>query len=136
MERPLQLPTEIFWMEIFLCHLLWYNLKVIYKKKSNFNSKISKMVNFGQFRSILVNSRQFLSFWVSLAHSQIWPYVISYLLTCEVDFFEVLEIMTQMWHYMIFLSHKPTKVTSGFILNNLKKSYWGRHHSEKFKNKY
>ena len=29
-------------------------------------------------------------------------YFISYLLTCEVDLFEVLEIMTQMWRYIIF----------------------------------
>ena len=35
-------------------------------------------------------------------HSQIWPYFISYLLTCEVDLFEVLDIMAQMWHYIIF----------------------------------
>ena len=33
-------------------------------------------------------------------HSQIWHYFISYLLTCEVDLFEVLEIMAQMWHYI------------------------------------
>ena len=48
-----------------------------------------------------------------------------YLLTCEVDFFEVLEIMTQMWHYIIFFSHKPAKVTSDFILNYLKKVIGG-----------
>ena len=28
----------------------------------------------------------------------------TYLLTCEVDLFEVLEIMAQMWHYIIFLA--------------------------------
>ena len=46
-------------------------------------------------------------------------------LTCEVDLFEVLEIMAQKWHYIIFLSHKPTKVTSDFNLNNLKKVIGG-----------
>ena len=42
-----------------------------------------------------------------------------------VDLFEVLEIMAQMWHYIILLSHKPTKVTSDFILNYLKKVIGG-----------
>ena len=37
-------------------------------------------------------------------HSQIWHYFISYLLTCEVDLFEVLDIMAQMLHYIIFLA--------------------------------
>jgi hypothetical protein len=62
---------------------------------------------------------------IHITHSQIWPYFISYLLTCEVDLFEVLEIMAQMWHYIISLSHKPTKVTSDFILNYLKKVIGG-----------
>ena len=44
---------------------------------------------------------------------------------CEVDLFEVLEIMAQMWRYIIFLSHKPTNVTSDFILNYLKKVIGG-----------
>ena len=42
-----------------------------------------------------------------------------------VDLFEVLEIMAQMWHYIIFSSHKPTKVISDFILNYLKKVVGG-----------
>ena len=67
------------------------------------------------------------------SHSQIWPYFISYLLTCKVDIFEVLEIMAHMWHYITFLSHKPTKVTSDFIVNYLKKNCRG---SEKIENKY
>ena len=66
-------------------------------------------------------------------HSRIWPYFISYLLTCEVDLFEVIEIMAEMWHYINSFSHKPTKVTSDFILNYLKKVIGD---SEKFKNKY
>ena len=33
--------------------------------------------------------------------------------------------MAQMWQYIIFLSHKPTKVTSDFILNHLKKVIGG-----------
>jgi hypothetical protein len=45
----------------------------------------------------------------------------SYLLSCEVDLFEVLEIMAQMWHYIILFSHKQAKVTSDFIFNYLKK---------------
>ena len=43
-------------------------------------------------------------------------YFFSYLLTCEVDLIEILEIMAQMWQYVIFLSLKPAKVTSDFIL--------------------
>ena len=30
-----------------------------------------------------------------------------------------------MWYYIIFLSHKPTKVTSDFIVNYLKKVIGG-----------
>ena len=40
----------------------------------------------------------------------------AYLHTWEVDLIEILEIMAQMWQYVIFLSLKPTKVTSDFIL--------------------
>ena len=40
-------------------------------------------------------------------------YFFSYLLTLLI---EILEIMAQMWQYVIFLSLKPTKVTSDFIL--------------------
>ena len=32
-------------------------------------------------------------------------YFFSYLLTCEVDLIEVLEIMAQIWQYIILLSH-------------------------------
>ena len=50
------------------------------------------------------------------SHSQMEHYFFSYLLTWEVDLSESLEIMAQMWQYVIFLSLKPTKVTSDFIL--------------------
>ena len=43
---------------------------------------------------------------------------------------EVLEIMAQMLEYTTFLSLKSIKVSSDFILNYLKKSCRGRHHSE------
>ena len=49
------------------------------------------------------------------SHSQMEQYFFSYLLTWEVDLIEILEIMAQMWQYVIFLSLQPTKVTSGFI---------------------
>ena len=49
------------------------------------------------------------------AQSQMEHYFFSYLLTWEVDFIEILEIMAQMWQCFIFLSLKPTKVTSDFI---------------------
>ena len=49
------------------------------------------------------------------AHSRMWHYFFSYLLTWEVDLIEILEIMAQMWQYVIFLSLQPTKVTSDFI---------------------
>ena len=57
-------------------------------------------------------------------------YSFSYLLTCEVYLIEVLEIMAQIWQYIIFSSLKPIKVSSDFILNVLVKSCRGRHHSE------
>ena len=50
-------------------------------------------------------------------HSRMGHYFFSYLLTWEVDLIEILEIMPQIWQYVIFLSLKPTKVTSDFILN-------------------
>ena len=50
------------------------------------------------------------------AHSQMEHYFFSYLPTWKVDLIEILEIMAQMWQYVIFLSLKPTKVTSDFIL--------------------
>ena len=52
---------------------------------------------------------------VQSSHSQMEQYFFSYLLTWEVDLIEILEIMAQMWQYVIFLSLKPTKVTSDFI---------------------
>ena len=52
----------------------------------------------------------------SITHSRIEHYFFSYLLTWEVDLIEILEIMAQMWQYMIFLSLEPPKVTSDFIL--------------------
>ena len=60
-----------------------------------------------------------------LSHSQMEHYFFSYLLTWEVDLIEILEIMAQMWQYVIFLSLKPTKVTSDFILYLLKKIVGG-----------
>ena len=54
---------------------------------------------------------------VQFTHSQMEHYFFSYLLTWEVDLIEILEIMHQMWQYVIFLSLKPTKVTSDSILN-------------------
>ena len=64
--------------------------------------------------------------WKAMTHSRIGHYFFSYLLTCEVNLFEVLNIMAQMWQYsIIFVSHKATKVTSGFILNYLKKIIGG-----------
>ena len=55
-----------------------------------------------------------------LSHSQMEHYFFSYLLTWEVDLIEILEIMAQMWQYVIFLSLQPTKVTSDYILNYLR----------------
>ena len=52
-----------------------------------------------------------------ISHSRMGHNFFSYLLTWEVDLIENLEIMPQMWQYVIFLSLKPTKVTSDFILN-------------------
>ena len=43
--------------------------------------------------------------------------------------------MAQMQQYIIFLSLKPIKVSSDFILIYLKKSFKGRHHSEISKTK-
>ena len=50
------------------------------------------------------------------SHSQMEHYFFSHLLTWEVDLIEIIDIMAKTWHYVIFLSLKPTKVTSDFIL--------------------
>ena len=52
-----------------------------------------------------------------ISHSLMKHYFFSYLLTWELDLIEILEIMAQMWQNVIFLSLKPTKVTSDFDLN-------------------
>ena len=48
-------------------------------------------------------------------------YFFSYLLTCEVYLFKVIEISAQMMQYITFLSLKAIKMSSDFILNFLKK---------------
>ena len=62
---------------------------------------------------------------ILISHSQMEHYSFSYILTWEVDLSEILKIMAQMWQYIIFLSLKPTKVTSDFILYLLKKVVGG-----------
>ena len=52
-------------------------------------------------------------------------YFFSYLLTWVVGLIEILDIMAQMWQYVIFLSLQQTKVTSDFILNKLMKVIGG-----------
>jgi hypothetical protein len=51
------------------------------------------------------------------SHSRMGHYFFSYLVTWEVDLIEIQEIMPQLWQNVIFLSLKPTRVTSDFILN-------------------
>ena len=62
---------------------------------------------------------------VAITHSRMGQYFFSYLLTLGVDLIEFLEIMAKIWQYVIFLSLKPIKVTSDFILNYLKKVVGG-----------
>ena len=68
---------------------------------------ILECVPFIQFRDHRSKS------WFAVSHSQMEHYFFSYLLTWKVD---LIEILAQMWQYVIFLSLKPTKVTSDFIL--------------------
>ena len=70
---------------------------------------------------------------MSYSHSRIGHYFFSYLLTREVDLFEVLVIMAQMWPFINFFSYKPIKVTLDFILNCLKKVVGGATTQEKLK---
>ena len=60
-----------------------------------------------------------LADWLCIPHTAGWDTIFShiYLLERYIDLIEILEIMPQMWQYVIFLSLKPTKVTSDFILN-------------------
>ena len=57
-----------------------------------------------------------------------------YLPSCEVSLIEVLEIMAQMGPYIIFLSLKPKKMTSDFILSYLAPPL--RNIKNKYKNHY
>ena len=50
------------------------------------------------------------------SHSQMELYFFSYLLTWEVDLIEIIEIMAQMWQYVIFLSLKPKEAAVGWCL--------------------
>ena len=72
----------------------FHHLKYIWCKIQHFKSK-AILIEFG----VPIHM---------ISHSRIWHYFISYLLTCDVDIFEVLEIMAQMWQYIFFFSHKPT----------------------------
>ena len=47
----------------------------------------------------------------------------SHILTCEVNLIEFLEVMAQMGRYIIFLSLKPPKINSDFILKSLKSNF-------------
>ena len=62
---------------------------------------------------------------ITTTHSRIRHYFFPCLLTCKENIIKVLEIIAQMWQYIIFLSLKPTKVTSDFILNYLQKHLEG-----------
>ena len=53
---------------------------------------------------------------ITVTQSRMGHYFFSYSLTWKVDPIEFLDIMPQMWQYVIFLSLKPTKVTSDFLL--------------------
>ena len=73
-----------------------------------------------QWHSVVVvgsGAPSFLCVGLYMPHSQMGQYLLSYLLTLEVDLIEFLEIMAQIWQYVIVLSLKPIKVTSDFILN-------------------
>ena len=51
-------------------------------------------------------------------HTAGWDTIFSHIYLLEsVDLIEILEIMPQMWQYVILLSLKPTKVSSDLILN-------------------
>ena len=82
-------------------------------------------VNFGILPIHLTHMQQCNG---TTAHSRMEHYFFSYLLTCEAYLMEVLEIMAQILQYIAFLSLKSKEVSSGFILNYLKKSCRGRHH--------
>ncbi len=66
-------------------------------------------------------------------HSRIGHHFFSYLLTREVDLFDVLVIMAQMWPFINLFIHKPIKVTLDFILNFLEKVVGGATTQEKLK---
>ena len=79
-----------------------------------FSSIKSSTIWSGQLHE--VSKAEFMNHEGPKTHSQMEHYFFSYLLTWKVDLIEILEILAQMWQYVIFLSLKPTKVTSDFIL--------------------
>ena len=53
---------------------------------------------------------------IPITNSQMGHHFFSSILTREVDLIDNLEIMAQVCQYVMFLSLKPTKATSDFIL--------------------
>ena len=53
----------------------------------------------GSFNNYVDNKTE-----VGVTHSRMGQYFFSYLLTLEVDLIEFLEVMAQIWQYVIFLS--------------------------------
>ena len=85
-----------------------YNTKCQTKARRDFNQR-HKVIYPKYYKHLKKGAHQ--------THSWMGHYFFSYLLIWEVDLIEILEIMPQMGQYVIFLSLKPTKVTSDFILN-------------------
>ena len=71
---------------------------------------------------------KYIRFWILLKEKQTQPdrtLFFSHISLLVIEGIEVLEIMAQMRQYIIFLSLKPIKVSSDFILNYLKKVVGG-----------
>ena len=113
--------TSIFCFE----HLRWHILSEVWFIYKTVNCEFRPQLASGIHETSFVNIENIFQFKTTendnktcaRTHSQMGHYFFSYLLTWEVDLILFLEIMPQIWKYVIFLSLKPTKVTSDFILN-------------------
>ena len=116
-NEPVQVSSNVVWQLIQSVHC-WLQLRDTFN--TNVQSILCKRYYayfneiFAFFFHCFCESKLYIP--STRAHSQMEHYFFSYLLTWEVDLIEILEIMAQMWQYVIFLSLKPTKVTSDFIL--------------------
>ena len=100
----------------FLSNFTFAKKKVVHIQQRGFKySAVVVLVSTQKFRN-LSRSEAFQAYIIH-NHTAGWDTIFSHIYLLERYIIEILEIMPQMWQYVIFLCLKPTKVTSDFILH-------------------